>query len=302
MDKKPAERKKLVSAITNSLDTFNSIHKSMSKKASVLKGLTNNLANKIDMIGEPTKVKAYITNLESQLDALKQDRSDADQAIAVVKIKIHDLQQTLQDSNYDEIKTELVSVNRQVQSAESIINKALVEYGIESVDKLSEFITYIQGQIIIAESNIKALRDQIPSILNERESEYRELQSKQEKLKGLETEYAYSDLKSAMESIKDSCENVFGQMRLSNIKMLTKDEFDTGMNALNSLKNMANTVLSSYDHNAISEDINNRTAVLELISSLPNIRSTLDRLREERSSISAKIVIFESKRETSLNI
>ena len=300
VDKKPAERKKLVSAITNSLDTFNSIHKSMSKKASVLKGLTNNLANKIDMIGEPTKVKAYITNLESQLDALKQDRSDADQAIAVVKIKIHDLQQTLQDSNYDEIKTELVSVNRQVQSAESIINKALVEYGIESVDKLSEFITYIQGQIIIAESNIKALRDQIPSILNERESEYRELQSKQEKLKGLETEYAYSDLKSAMESIKerlDSCENVFGQMRLSNIKMLTKDEFDTGMNALNSLKNMANTVLSSYDHNAISEDINNRTAVLELISSLPNIRSTLDRLREERSSISAKIVIFESKRE-----
>lgn len=300
VDKKPAERKKLVSAITNSLDTFNNIHKSMSKKASVLKGLTNNLANKIDMIGEPTKVKAYIANLESQLNALKQDRSDADQAIAIVKIKIHDLQQTLQDSNYDEIKTELISVNRQVQSAESIINKALVEYGIESVDKLSEFITYIQGQIIIAESNIKALRDQIPSILNERESEYRELQSKQEKLKGLETEYAYSDLKSAMESIRerlDSCENVFSQMRLSNIKMLTKDEFDTGMSALNSLKNMANTVLSAYDHNAISEDINNRTAVLELISSLPSIRSTLDRLREERSSISAKIVIFESKRE-----
>lgn len=300
VDKKPAERKKLVSAITNSLDTFNSIHKSMSKKASVLKGLTNNLANKIDMIGEPTKVKAYIANLESQLNALKQDRSDAYQAIAIVKIKIHDLQQTLQDSNYDEIKTELISVNRQVQSAESIINKALVEYGIESVDKLSEFITYIQGQIIIAESNIKALRDQIPGILNERESEYRELQSKQEKLKGLETEYAYSDLRSAMESIRerlDSCENVFSQMRLSNIKMLTKDEFDTGMSALNSLKNMANTVLSSYDHNAISEDINNRTAVLELISSLPSIRSTLDRLREERSSISAKIVIFESKRE-----
>jgi len=300
VDKKPAERKKLVSAITNSLDTFNNIHKSMSKKASVLKGLTNNLANKIDMIGEPTKVKAYIANLESQLNALKQDRSDADQAIAIVKIKIHDLQQTLQDSNYDEIKTELISVNRQVQSAESIINKALVEYGIESVDKLSEFITYIQGQIIIAESNIKALRDQIPGILNERESEYRELQSKQEKLKGLETEYAYSDLKSAMESIRerlDSCENVFSQMRLSNIKMLTKDEFDTGMSALNSLKNMANTVLSSYGHNAISEDINNRTIVMELISSLPSIRSTLDRLREERSSISAKIVIFESKRE-----
>ena len=37
VDKKPAERKRLVSSITNSMDTFNGIYKSMSKKMSTLK-------------------------------------------------------------------------------------------------------------------------------------------------------------------------------------------------------------------------------------------------------------------------
>ena len=74
VDKKPADRKKLVSAVTNSLDTFNAIYKSMTKKSGVLKGLINRLTSKIDMIGDETKVVATLRSIDSQLEVLESDK------------------------------------------------------------------------------------------------------------------------------------------------------------------------------------------------------------------------------------
>ena len=300
VDKKPADRKKLVSAVTNSLDTFNAIYKSMTKKSGVLKGLINRLTSKIDMIGDETKVVATLRSIDSQLEVLESDKQKTIEAIAAVKIKISEVQESLDANNYDDVKTELITLNRIIQAAENDINKAINDYGIESPNRLESFLQYIASQIINIESIIKTLKDQIPSILTQRESEYKTLQSKQEKLKSLESSYNYSDLKAALSSTKaklEEYEAVFSQMGLLNISLITKDEFNAAMDALNTLLVSANNLTSSYDLSYIKEDIFDRPKVLDYISKLQQYRQNLQALNERRTSVSQKLIIYQSKRE-----
>ena len=67
-------------------------------------------------------------------------------------------------------------------------------------------------------------KKQIPALLAQRESEYSELVTKQEKLNSLQSDYNYTDIKNAKnqaESKVAEYEAIFNQMKLSNINIIT---------------------------------------------------------------------------------
>ena len=66
-DKKPAERKKLINSIMESLSSYNDIYKKLSKKSSAIKSMITSINSKIQSIGDISTVQSKITQLEETL-------------------------------------------------------------------------------------------------------------------------------------------------------------------------------------------------------------------------------------------
>ena len=300
VDKKPIERKKLINTLTNSLDTFNAIYKSVSKKSALLKGMINSLTNKIDMIGDEAKVTVQLQSIEQQIAQLEQDKNAAIEAMATVKVKISDLQEYLEQNKYDEINTELATVNRMVKSTGENLDKSMKAIGVDTIDSLREFYTFVIQSISALQANLDSLRAMIPGIISQREVEYKSLQEKKEKLNSLQSDHSYTDVKAAYEICRsklDNFESIFNEIGLRNIALITKEEYNTAMRAIYNLKSMAGVLLANNDIKTIEEDIRNRSNVLSIIGQIPKMRSDLDSYQAQLSELSIRYNVFQAKRE-----
>ena len=300
VDRKPAERKKLLNNILSVLETYNVIYKTLTKKSSIYKATINSLTAKIDYIGDDVKVIAQLNNIENRLALLDKEKENTIEAIASVKLKIHEIEQTLENNKYDEVITELSTVSRMVKTSWNSIEKVLSEYNIESVDKLMDFSRYLDHQVIMMESQISRDKDRIPILLNDRQREFKELQSKEEKLKSMKDDTKSSDLVVSLVQFHkevEEYENIFNEMGLNNIELITKEEFDSAMEAIKYLQTLANTLTSSYDLSVIHNDIANRDTQIELIASIPDIKNRINILKSNISDLGIKIATYASKRE-----
>lgn len=300
VDSKPAERKKLINSIISSLETYNAIHKNLTKKSSTYKSLVTSLTSKIDYIGNPIALQAKLQNIENRLSALEQERDTTIEAIAAVKIKISDFATILRDNNYDKIVKEIKSLEVDIRSLKSNLDKKMEIAGVEDINKLNEYLNSCNLAINNIESTIHILKGKIPELLAERESEFKDLQSKQEKLNGLQSDYNYIDVKKAMEStrqIVESHEAVFNKMHLMNINLITASEFDTAMEALEYLREGATFLTVTYDISMIDRVVNQRESVCSAISSLNTKRTAIEEMKAHKAELSQKLAVYESKRE-----
>lgn len=300
VDSKPAERKKLVNSIIHNLETYNNINKILTKKASTYKSLINSLTYKIDFIGNEVQLNAKLQNVEGRINSLEHEKNSTIEVIAAIKIKISEYIQILRDNNYDSIVEELKNINAEIRAITSSIKSQLTYYKIMDINTVKPFIDNIEKQIITLETKRDSLKTRIPILLAERESEFKNLQSKQEQLNSLQSDYNYADIKQVTENarrIVDEYNEVFRQMRLSNINLITKTEFDSAMESLKYLKESAYNVISSYSLDDIHDVVNNREKVLSNIRSIPDLKNKLESYREEYNSLNALYTKFVSKRE-----
>ena len=299
VDSKPAERKKLINSIISSLETYNAIHKNLTKKSSTYKSLVNSLTAKIDYIGNPVALNAKLQNIENRLITLEQEKNATIEAIAAVKIKISDFLAILRDNNYDDIVKEIKALEVEIRSTKATLEKKMQANNISDVTKLRNHLTEISNAITSLEAGITLLKGKIP-LLAQRETEFKELQNKQEKLNSLQSDYNYLDIKAAMESAKSivrTHEEVFSRMGLLNINLITQSEFDTAMEAIEYLRTSANALTSSYDLSLISKVVNDRNNVLAMIRMVPEKKRDLEEYKELRSKLEKDFAVYQSKRQ-----
>lgn len=110
-DKKPAERKKFLASISDSLDVYNDIYKNLNKKANTYKSYINNLTGKIKAIGDES-------NLRSGLVSLSNRESKLTDNIEVLKAEIIQNQTILQVNDPDG------KLQERYQSIESDLSRA----------------------------------------------------------------------------------------------------------------------------------------------------------------------------------
>lgn len=300
VDSKPAERKKLVNSIIHNLETYNNIYKILTKKSSTYKALVNSLTYKIDFIGNEVQLNAKLQNIEGRINSLEVEKDTTIEAIAAIKIKISDYIQILRDNNYDSIIAELKDLNAEIRAVKSSIKSQLTYYKIMDINNVKPFIDNIEKQIITLETKRDTLKTRIPVLLAEREAEFKNLQSKQEQLNGLQSDYNYADIKEVTENarrIVTEYDEIFRQMRLTNINLITKTEFDSAMESLKYLKESAYNVISSYSLMDIGQVINNRDQILDDIRTTDIYKQRLKTLREKNDELNKQYAKFISKRE-----
>lgn len=300
VDRKPAERKKFFNKILNVLETYNNINKKMTSLSSVFKSNLNNLTSKIDYLGDETTIKLNLEAINNRINKLNMERDNTIEAIAAIKVKISEYLDILKNNNYDDIVSELNDVSKTNKSLLKYINNKLTEYNISDMDKVPEFIKFLDDKIISLQVELDSLQKQIPALLSQRETEYRELQDKQHKLDSLQSEFNYIDLKKIMTETKDKIneyDEVFNQMGLLNINIITKAEFDSAMDALKYIKESAINLMNQYNQDHIFQVLQNKSIIKDKISNLPSYRINLDNIKKELSDIDKEIFIFESKKE-----
>ena len=300
VDNKPAERKKLVNSIISVLDTYNGIYKNLSKKSSTFKQLINSLTYKIDSLGNELQLTSRLQNIENRLNTLEDERVSTIEAIAAVKLRINEYMNILRDNNYDAVVSELKDISSHNKVLRAQILKKIQDFGITDINSIESFYSYLEKQIIITKSEIESLSRESTTLLSQREVEYNDLQNKRARLDSLQSEYNYFDLKNSIKSSKAIIEKydvIFNQMGLMNIDLITKSEYDSAMEALMYLKDLAVNMPTLWSIDNIRYVIYNESDVINCVTSILTLKSKLDKLRMLKTSIDTEIAVFESKQD-----
>lgn len=300
VDKKPAERKKLINSITNSLETYNAIYKTVSKKATVLKGLIQSITSKIDSIGDAVKIGVKLQAIEQQQAQLERDKEQALEAAAALKIRITDIRKDLEEHKYKEITSELSDINHSLAAIDRSTATSLQAINVTDIDHLSEFSVYIGRLIISLESQIDSLREKIPELTVQREAEFQELQAKQNKLNSLQSDISYADIRTKYFEYKKKIEEytrAFDEIGLRNINLITMDEFNQAMTSLQTLLDLATAITTNYSVQDIERDLNHRDEVIACVSTIPMLQDTISKMRQEYYDLCSKRTMYEAKRE-----
>lgn len=295
----PSARKKLVNSIIDVLEVYNNIHKVLNKKSSIFKSTINSLTYKIDAIGDETSVQLNLKAVQNRIASLEKNKEVLLGQIAEIKIKIEEANRVLLENNYDTIVKQLVELSKDISYTDKEIQKELSILQTESIDQVPGLYEAIHSEIIQLEASIDMEKHRIPTMLADRESDYRKLQDKQSRLNELQMEYNYMDMKAAMETAQakmQEYEQIFHRMKLMNINMVTKEEFNTAMDSLRYLKDSADNVISNYTPSLLQEVLDNRNTIKSSISQLNEKRAYRAKLQIEVSALQREVGVFETKR------
>lgn len=298
VDSKPAERKKNVLPIISALEAYNGIYKTLSKKSSGLKQMINSLTYKIERLGNENQLQNRLQNATNRINQLEQERDNTIEAIASIKLKISEYMDILRDNNYDTIVTELKGVNSHIKSITNSITRSMNLYGIDDMERLEDFYNHISTEIIKLESYIDSLNQKSQILLQQRETDYSNLQTKNAKLQSLQSDYNYIDIKNAIartKSIITECETVFDQMHLFNINIITSSDFESAMQSLNRLKELANRLTGIHYISFVREYVDARDKCIKCINDIGSNIIYLNELNERKATVSKQIAIYESK-------
>lgn len=299
VDRKPAERKKLMNSIIDILEAYNNIYKILNKKSAIFSSTVNSLTYKIQQLGDETTLQLNLKSIESRIDDLENKKNGLIEAIASIKVKISEYINILQQNNYDSVISELDMVSKNNKITLSYINKTLKEFNIDDYLKVGEFLNYLRDKYIKLESDIDSDRKQIPLLLAQRESECNDLENKNAKLNSLQSEYNYLEVKKAKENAErliSEYDVIFNKMGLMNINLITKSEFDSAMEALDYLKKCANALVSNYSIDSIKYAYSNIDMIKAKACSIKSDKFALDDMEIELSDLNKKLYTFEANR------
>lgn len=299
VDSRPADRKKLVNSIIHTLETYNNIYKILSKKSSLYKASINSLTYKIDYLGNPMNLKMNLDGISKRLKSFEDERDKTIEAIASVKLRISDYLKILKDNNYQSIVDDLKASNALIGSLEASISRELSALD-ATEDQVDAIVKSVHEQMIKLDSDISSLREQIPGLLARREAEADELQKKQARLNSLKSEYNNINIQQVTEDTRAAVaqyNETFKAMGLTHVDLITKEEFDTAIEALHFLRLSADSLTSTYFMEDIKYVIDNYRAVKDEVKDIKSLEEASTNIMKTKSDLEKAEAIYLSKRE-----
>lgn len=156
VDMIPSERRKYMSAYIGSLDTYNNIFKTISRKVSVLKSYMNTLNSKIYEIGNEHELRLKLSQLEKELEYLTIKRDGIikkiSEAETIIKMKDPD----------DKVRSLYISISEQIQSINNSIrkNSELLDKGYDDL-KISKKVFNLENLYSDTKNTIEMYKEKL---------------------------------------------------------------------------------------------------------------------------------------------
>ena len=305
-DKKPAERKRFVNSIISSLEVYNNIYKSLSKKSNSFKSMISAITAKLDNLGNEDVLRKNLEVLETNINTI-QDRKDA--AISLLaqeqsKISILDPSGTIQEENKSLLK-EVSRLGNLIQEADSIISSLMEANSIKQGSLINQKFSITEKKNSAIVHN-QITRNELQSLMKQKELEAEDLAKKLHKLTELSNNLNLESIEeqinfytSEMESIK----RMILEVGITDMESLTKEEYILSLQVLKSLSDSISSFKGSASYETIEKIINQ---YLETGAPVPAVNvqdymdnksyeeNTITRLTIEYNDISSKMSLLDT--------
>lgn len=303
-DKRPAERKRFVNSIISSLDTYNNIYKTLSKRSSNYRSMINAVVGKLNVLGDEQSIVANLDGLEKRINELQNQKDNAVASLAreQSKVSLLDPDGSIQLTD-SKLSSEIQLSQREIDKIDASIKGMIESNSITSKDLDSEYkrITDRKNSLII---DNQISRNNIESLMRQKEKETEDLNYKVQRLNNLQSGESYEVLKDKIigyEKLLKDIEKELSVTGIKDISSISKDEFILALESLKDLQEHINSFKNNASYEVMNEIINSYL-VAGAISDRINIEEIrkvklekedeLNRLEKEQASLKAKLPLL----------
>lgn len=247
VDKKPADRKKAVASLLESIEVYNEIHKTLSSKSTVMKSLMGTITNKINTIGDSNKLISQREAYKQRIKFLTDEKQELEKKISAAEatINILDPNNSLQ-TTYKNLIEELDELKNRIT-----VLKFKEDLSIEDVNEL-----YVSNKELLVgiSKDIESYQNSINELLIDRDEDAKRIAIKTQKLNGLLSSSNIADLRKSIAEYKKKIfeyEKVFKEIGIDG-NCLTTDEYTTALSVLEDLRTSLTNIKSYADETALN--------------------------------------------------
>lgn len=265
VDRKPAERKKFIGSLLQSIEAYNDIYKTLTKRSSTVKAMINNITAKIDSIGDAEKLELDRVAAENRIATLQKQKQELEAQVAASQatINLMDPDNAIQ-SKYKELTLEAARITTMIEPVKANLSlQPTMEQAEEEYDKINQ-------QYITISSEISSILEYISNTLLDREEEAKRLVIKNQKYSALVADTDITSLKNMIKEYRKRIfeyEKIFKKLGVSG-DIITKDEYvlaiETLQDIVNEIDNIRSYATESNIEDACNYILNERDPYLVL--------------------------------------
>lgn len=285
VDLKPYDRKRFISSILTSVVTFINMYKKFSKKSTIVKSMINNISVKLSQIGNISLIQKSITQLNSQLSILEEQKNNLITSIAKNE---QSLTQLIGDSNPLEEQNELLKELRNNDFELNKIDKNIVKetYSEKEILDLEKDLSKYETQIEIYEN-------QLNDYINNENSIRKEINDKEIKLHSLYDINLINSIKNKIKELEynlNTYENLFKKIGFDKYDIITEQEYNIAINSIEQFNQNLEEIANSTDYS-----IKEEAAKYVLSNTLYSKKYTSSILNDMQSSLNDLISIISNQ-------
>ena len=269
---KPSERKRYVNSIISSLAAFNSIHKLITTKSTVLKSIIDSYVTKLSQIGNIAIVEDAIKKDTLALKELDNKKNGLISEIATIKAELSRLDSSgnfLDD--YKNLSMRKIILEKEIRDLPDI-----EEY---SEEKLIQY----EKDMAKYEANEEMLSSRAKELLDEESKINNNITELTIKLDSLYNKEYMDDLNSKIESTKKELESYKPFFSLfETYKNISEQDYETVKLVIEKFNSTVETIFQTYSETVRKESMNSlRTGKNEVILDHTEILSGLEKQLED---------------------
>ena len=277
---KPSERKRYVNSIISSLAAFNSIHKLITTKSTVLKSIIDSYVTKLSQIGNIAIVEDAIKKDTLALKELDNKKNGLISEIATIKAELSRLDSSgnfLDD--YKNLSMRKIILEKEIRDLPDI-----EEY---SEEKLIQY----EKDMAKYEANEEMLSSRAKELLDEESKINNNITELTIKLDSLYNKEHMDDLNSKIESTKKELESYKPYFHLfKTYKDISEQDYETVKLVIEKFNSTVENIFQTYSETVRKESMNSlRTGKNEVILDhteiLSGLEKQLDDLRTEKRNV-----------------
>ena len=269
---KPSERKRYVNSIISSLAAFNSIHKLITTKSTVLKSIIDSYVTKLSQIGNIAIVEDAIKKDTAALQELDNKKNGLISEIATIKAELSRLDSSgnfLDD--YKNLSMRKIILEKEIRDLPDI-----EEY---SEEKLIQY----EKDMAKYEANEEMLSSRAKELLDEESKINNNITELTIKLDSLYNKEHMDDLNSKIESTKKELESYKPYFHLfKTYKDISEQDYETVKLVIEKFNSTVENIFQTYSETVRKESMNSlRTGKKEVILDHTEILSGLEKQLED---------------------
>jgi DNA repair exonuclease SbcCD ATPase subunit len=244
-DKKPADRKKFINSIMDSLEVYNNIYKMLTKRSTTLKAMLNSISAKIDSLGNIEQIQNSIKTLENTLGSMEDRKVLLISNMSTAKEKISNINK---DGNvidiYNSLNQELSNITTILSSSQNIIDSALTEKDQTNYEK----------ELYINKAKKQAMEDKINDLNKQSATIANDIETKKIKLSSIGDIDLFNTIQGRITDLESSLNNairIFKSIGFENYDAVSEDEYKFSLNTIDKINMFMNKIRDSYSYDII---------------------------------------------------